>query len=102
MGSRPHPIVDLRASPAPLQEGNRSMIRKTLIPLTAALALVLPAQAFAAPKTKLNFSKSAYAVAENDPAHAATITVFRKGNAKPANKEVIVDYSTTDGSARAG
>jgi len=78
------------------------MIRKTLIPLTAALALVLPAQAFAAPKPKLNFSKSAYAVAENDSSHAATITVFRKGNAKRVNQAVNVDYSTADGSGRAG
>ena len=51
---------------------------KKLFPLFILLALVVPAQAFAAPKPKVNFSRSAYAVAENDPSGVATITVVRK------------------------
>lgn len=75
---------------------------KKLFPLVAAVALVLPSSAFAAPKPKVNFSKSAYAVAENDPAGAAVITVFRKGNAKRVNQTVTVRYATSNGTAKAG
>src|SRR5438270_5565220 len=64
--------------------------------------LALPASAMAAPKPKVNFSKSAFAVAEDDPAGNATITVFRKGNTKRVNQTVTVDYATSDGTAKAG
>jgi hypothetical protein len=75
---------------------------KKLLPLFVLFALVLPAQAFAAPKPRVNFSQNAYAVAENDSSQAATITVFRKGNAKRVNQTVTVDYATSDGTAKAG
>src|SRR4051794_9852006 len=75
---------------------------KKIAPLAALLALALPAQAFAAPKPKVNFSQSAYAIAEDNPAGAATITVFRKGNAKRVDQTVSVDYATSDGTAKAG
>src|SRR5437868_9646791 len=71
--------------------------------IVALLALaVVPAAAFAAPKPKVNFSSSAYAVAEDDASRAATITVFRQGNAKRVNQTVAVDYATSDGTAHAG
>src|SRR3954464_6473327 len=75
---------------------------KKLLPLFVLFALVLPAQAFAAPKPKVNFSRSAYAVAENDSSGTATITVFRKGNSKRVNQTATVDYATSDGTAKAG
>jgi hypothetical protein len=73
---------------------------KKLLPLVALFALVLPAQAFAAPKPRVNFSQNAYAVAEN--AGVAHITVFRKGNSKRVNQTATVDYATSDGTAKAG
>jgi len=77
-------------------------LTKKIIPLAAVFAVVLPAQAFAAPKPKLNFSQSAYAVAEDNAAGVATITVFRKGNTKRVSQAATVDYSTSDGTARNG
>src|SRR5436309_2793528 len=74
---------------------------KKLLPLITAIAVVLPAgQAFAAPKPKVQFKSSAFAVAENNG--PATITVLRGGNAKRVNQTVSVDYATSDGSAKAG
>lgn len=76
---------------------------KKLLPLFALFALVLPAQAFAAPKSKINFSRSAYAVAEDDSSGVATITVVRKAIPKASlNQSVLVDYATSDGTAKAG
>src|SRR5947209_17006851 len=78
---------DIGRGDSSTQEGNRPMTRKTLISLTAFAALALPAQAFAVgPKPKINFSQGGYAVAENVSTHAATITVYRKGNAKRVNQ----------------
>src|SRR6476620_3141252 len=80
-----------------------NLIKKILLP-TVLMAVVLPAgTAMAAPKPRLNFSQSAYAVAEDDSAGAATITVFRKGPpAKRVNQPATVDYSTSDGTAKNG
>ena len=80
-----------------------NLIKKILLP-TALMAVVLPAgTAMAAPKPRLNFSQSAYAVAEDNAAGAATITVFRKGPpAKRVNQPATVDYSTSDGTAKNG
>src|SRR3954451_1607072 len=76
---------------------------KKLLPLFVLFALVLPAQAFAAPKPKVNFSRSAYAVAEDDSSGVATITVVRKAIPKASlNQSVLVDYATSDGTAKAG
>ena len=76
-------------------------LAKKLLPLVALVALALPGTALAkGPRPKLQFSQSAYAVAENGG--SATITVFRKGNAKRVNQSASVDYVTTGGSAVAG
>jgi hypothetical protein len=78
-------------------------LTKKILPLAALLALALPggtALAKGGPKPKLQFSQSAYAVAENGG--SATITVFRKGNAKRVNQAATVDYATSSGTAVAG
>jgi hypothetical protein len=71
-----------------------------IVPLAAALILALPASALAAPKPKVQFGSSAYAVAES--AGAATITVVRP--ARPAKRltAMTVDYSASTGSAVTG
>ncbi|HEX4733752.1 MAG TPA: Calx-beta domain-containing protein [Thermoleophilaceae bacterium] len=75
---------------------------KKILPLAALLAVALPGGTALAkgPKPKLQFSQSAYAVAENGG--SATITVFRKGNAKRVNQAATVDYATSNGTAVAG
>jgi hypothetical protein len=76
---------------------------KKILPLAALLALVLPASAMAAPKAKVQFSSNAYAVAEN--AGSATITVVRPrtGHSIVRLKQAVsVDYTTIDGTAKAG
>jgi hypothetical protein len=77
-------------------------LTKKILPLAALLALALPGGTALAkgPKPKIQFSQSAYAVAENGV--SATITVFRKGNAKRVNQAATVDYATSNGTAVAG
>ena len=76
-------------------------LTKKILPLAALVALALPGTALAkGPRPKLQFSQSAYAVAENGG--SATITVFRKGNAKRVNQSASVDYATTGGTGVAG
>jgi hypothetical protein len=77
-------------------------LTKKLLSLTVVMAVALPGTALAkgGPKPKLQFSQSAYAVAENGG--SATITVFRKGNAKRVNQSASVDYATSNGTAVAG
>src|SRR5689334_15206050 len=77
-------------------------LTKKILPLAALLAMALPGGTALAkgPKPKLQFSQSAYAVAENGG--SATITVFRKGNAKRVNQAATVDYATSNGTAVAG
>jgi hypothetical protein len=77
---------------------------KKILPLTALIAVALPAgSAMAAPKPKVQLSAPAYAVAENGG--AATITVIRPRSGHSTvrlNQPVSVDYSTADGTAKAG
>jgi Calx-beta domain len=78
-------------------------LTKKILPLAAILAVALPggtALAKGGPKPKLQFSQSAYAVAENGG--SATITVYRKGNPKRVNQSASVDFATSDGTAVAG
>jgi Calx-beta domain len=100
MGSRPEPTLLVETE---FQEGNEAMtLTKKLLSLTVVMAVALPGTALAkgGPKPKLQFSQSAYAVAENGG--SATITVFRKGNAKRVNQSASVDYATSNGTAVAG
>lgn len=77
---------------------------KKIIPVTALLvAFAVPAQALAAPKGKVQFGSSAYAVAEDDASGAATITVIRRNVPKATlSQSVLVDFATSDGTAKAG
>jgi hypothetical protein len=78
-------------------------LTKKILPLAALVALALPGSAMAAPKAKVQFSSPAYAVAEN--AGSATISVVRPrtGHSTVRLKlPVTVDYTTVDGTARAG
>ncbi|MFL5842371.1 MAG: Calx-beta domain-containing protein [Thermoleophilaceae bacterium] len=75
---------------------------KKILPLVALLALILPASAFAQPKSKIRFSTASAAVAEGDPGdgltHSVTINVTRK---KFLNQAISVNY-TVGGSAAPG
>jgi hypothetical protein len=76
-------------------------LTKTILSLTAVIAVALPGTALAkGPKPKLQFSQAAYAVAENGG--SATITVLRNGNAKRVNQTASVDFATSNGTAVAG
>jgi hypothetical protein len=76
---------------------------KKILPLTALIAVALPAgSAMAAPKSKLRFSTASAAVAEGNPGdgltHSVTINVTRK---KFLNQAISVNY-TVGGSATPG
>jgi hypothetical protein len=77
---------------------------KKILPLAALLAVALPGgSAMAAPKAKVQLSSPAYAVAENSG--SATITVIRPRSGHSTarlNQAVSVDYTTVDGTAKAG
>jgi hypothetical protein len=78
-------------------------LTKKILPLAALVALALPGSAMAAPKAKVQFSNPAYAVAEN--AGSATITVVRPRTGHSIVRlklPVTVDYTTIDGTAKAG
>lgn len=76
------------------------MTFKTLIPVTAILALALPtAQASAAPKSKIKFSGAPFSVVEDDLDGNATITLSRT---RSLNREVSVGWRITGGSAANG
>src|SRR5947209_9533274 len=79
------------------------MIRKTLIPLLALVALAVPAQAMASPKAKVQLSSAAYAVAENQGSATITVVRPRAGHSLARlNQAVSVDYTTINGTAKAG
>jgi hypothetical protein len=90
-------------------------LTKKILPLTALVAVALPAaQASAAPKPKVRFTATTYAVAENTGSLAVSaqnpqpgfgvLTVTRQRRGKPggAAPAVAVDYRTNGGSATAG
>jgi methionine-rich copper-binding protein CopC len=89
-------------------------LTKKVLPLAALLAVALPAaQASAAPKQKVRFTATVFAVAENtgslpvgaqnpDPGYGVlTVTRQRRGKPGGAAPAVAVDYRTSDGSATA-
>lgn len=80
------------------------MIRKTLIPLLALAALVLPAQAMAAPKSKFRFSQPTYVATEGQGTIAVTVTrTARNGHGRSfTNQASSVNWSITGGSATKG
>jgi hypothetical protein len=90
-------------------------LTKKIFPLAALLVVALPAaQASAAPKQKVRFTATTFAVAENtgslpmgaqnpDPGYGVlTVTRQRRGKQDGAAPAVSVDYRTSDGSATAG
>src|SRR4051794_12472968 len=101
MGSGPQPMLFVETE---VHEGNIEMtLTKKILPLAALLAVALPGTALAAPKPKVQLSSPAYAVAEN--AGSAEITVVRPRTGHSTvrlNQAVSVDYTTIDGTARAG
>jgi hypothetical protein len=90
-------------------------LTKKILPLATLVAVVLPAgQAAAAPKPKIRFTATTYAVAENtgslssstqnpDPGYGVlTVTRQRRGKPGGTAPAVSVSYRTSDGSATAG
>jgi hypothetical protein len=78
-------------------------LTKKILPLAALLAVALPGTALAAPKAKVQLSSPAYAAAEN--AGSGQITVVRPRNGHSTvrlNQALSVDYTTIDGTAKAG
>jgi hypothetical protein len=78
-------------------------LTKKILPLAALIAVALPGTALAAPKPKVQLSSPAYAAAENSG--SATITVVRPRNGHSTvrlGQPVTVDYTTIDGTAKAG
>src|SRR6478735_12559469 len=104
MGSRPHPIFGAEQYRTEGNTEEAMNLIKKIIPVTALLvAFAVPAQALAAPKGKVQFGHGAYAVAEDDASGVATITVIRRNVPKPTlSQSVLVDYATSDGTAKAG
>src|SRR5215212_9781720 len=103
MGSRPHTTLLIGHALPP--QGHLDMtLTKKILPLAALLAVALPGgSAMAAPKAKVQLSSPAYAVAENSG--SATITVIRPRNGNSTarlSQAVSVDYTTLDGTAKAG
>src|SRR4051794_9455391 len=101
MGSRPHTTLILETE---VQEGNLDMnLTKKILPLAALVALALPASAMAAPKAKVQFSAPAYAAAENSGSATISVVRPRTGHSTARlNQPVSVDFTTIDGTARAG
>jgi hypothetical protein len=90
-------------------------LTKKILPLATLVAVVLPAgQAAAAPKPKVRFTATTYAVAENtgslttsaqnpDPGYGVlTVTRQRRGKPGGTAPAVSVSYRTSNGSATAG
>jgi hypothetical protein len=79
------------------------MTFKTLIPVTAILALALPAaQASAAPKSKLRFSQATYVAGENQGTLDVVVTRVARHGPPRTNREVSVDLQISGGSATNG
>src|SRR3954447_11088641 len=79
-------------------------LTKKILPLAADLPVAVPSgSAMAAPKPKVQFSAPAFAAAENSG--SATISVVRPRNGHSSvrlNQPVTVDFTTIDGTAKAG
>lgn len=76
---------------------------KTLIPVTAILALALPtAQASAAPKSKIRFSQATYVAGENQGSLDLVVTRVARKGPKRTDRQVSVDLQITGGSATNG
>lgn len=79
------------------------MTFKTLIPVTAILALALPtAQASAAPKSKIRFSQATYVAGENQGSLDLVVTRVARKGPKRTDRQVSVDLQITGGSATNG
>src|SRR5262245_58489820 len=77
-------------------------LTKKILPLTAALALILPGTALAAPKSKFRFSQATYVASEGQGTLDITVTrIPRHGHSK-INQTSSVNFAVTGGSATQG
>src|SRR4051794_562587 len=75
---------------------------KKILPLAALLAVLIPATAMAAPKSKFRFSQATYVTSEDAGTATVTITrVARHGHSR-INQSSSVNWSITGGSATNG
>src|SRR4051794_18423787 len=75
---------------------------KKILPLAALLAVLIPATAMAAPKSKFRFSQATYVTSED--AGTATVTIARiarHGHSR-TNQKSSVNWSITGGTATSG
>jgi Calx-beta domain len=79
-------------------------IKKILLPLVAITALVLPASAMAAPKSKFRFGQATYVASEGQGTLSVTVTRSARGShgRSKTNQASSVDWSITGGTATAG
>jgi hypothetical protein len=78
------------------------MTLKKLLPLVALAALLVPANAMAAPKSKFRFSQATYVTAEGSPALSVTVTRSARHGHSRINQASSVNLSVTGGSATQG
>src|SRR5947208_227470 len=96
MRQAPGPIFEAEASPS---RGMTMTLKKILLPLAALLALAVPAQAMAAPKSKFRFAQATYVATEGQGYVDVTVTrTARKGHSK-VDQRSSVSYAVTGGSA---
>jgi Calx-beta domain len=78
------------------------MTLKKILPMTAVLALCLPAQALAAPKSKFRFAQATYVATEGQGSVDVTVTrIPRHGHSK-LTQTSTVNYVLTGGTATQG
>jgi hypothetical protein len=75
---------------------------KKILPLAALVALVLPASAMAAPKSKFRFSQSTYVATEGQGTIDVTVTRAARHGHSRINQASSVNFSVTGGSATQG
>ena len=76
---------------------------KKILPIATIAVLAFPGAALAkGPKAKMQFSASAYAVAENGGNAVITITRSGKTGTPRLNQAASVNFTTSDGTAKAG
>src|SRR4051794_13302605 len=96
MRQTPGPIFEAEAIPS---RGMTMTLKKILLPLAALLALAVPAQAMAAPKSKIKYQGAPYSVFEDAASGKATITLTRT---RGLTRAVSVGWKINGGTATAG